>query len=67
MQFKIDSIPEFVKVKHLQYGNKDTKYHYSIYNLENEFVANADLQNRIYRSAILSSENKVLALGPSKS
>jgi hypothetical protein len=67
MQFRTDSIPEFVKVKHLQYGNKDTKYHYSIYNLENEFIANADLQNRIYRSAILSSENKVLALGPSKS
>jgi hypothetical protein len=67
MQFRTESIPEFVKVKHVQYGNKDTKYHYSIYNLENEFVANADLQNRIYRSAILSSDNKVLALAPSKS
>ena len=67
MQFRTESIPEFVKVKHVQYGNKDTKYHYSIYNLENEFVANADLQNRIYRSAILSSENKILALAPSKS
>ena len=67
MQFRTDSIPEFVKVKHVQYGNKDTKYHYSIYNLENEFIANADLQNRIYRSAILSSGNKILALAPSKS
>ena len=67
MQFRTEPIPKFVKVKHVQYGNKDTKYHYSIYNLENEFIANADLQNRIYRSAILSSENKILALAPSKS
>jgi hypothetical protein len=66
-KFSIDSIPEFVKVKHIQYGNKDTKYHYSIYNLENEFIPNADLKNRIYRSAILSAENKILALAPAKS
>jgi hypothetical protein len=64
-KFTID-IPLFVKVKHVQYGDEDTKYHYSIYNLENEFLPNADLKNRIYRSAIMSG-NKLLALAPAKS
>ena len=66
-KFITESIPEFVKVKLIQYGDENTKYHYSIYNLENEFLPNADLKNRIYRSAILSSENKLLALAPAKS
>ncbi len=65
-KFTPDNIPEFVKVKHVQYGDEDTKYHYSIYNLENEFLPNADLKNRIYRSAIMSG-NKLLALAPAKS
>lgn len=65
-KFTTDNIPEFVKVKHVQYGNEDTKYHYSIYNLENEFLPNADLKNRIYRSAIMCG-NKLLALAPAKS
>ena len=59
--------PEFVKVKVVQYGNENTKYPYFIYNLESEFIPHADLVNRIYRSAILSSENKMLALAPAKS
>jgi hypothetical protein len=59
--------PEFVKVKVIQYGNENTKYPYFIYNLESEFIPHADLVNRIYRSAILSSENKMLALAPAKS
>jgi hypothetical protein len=65
-KFTTDNIPEFVKVKHVQYGDEDTKYHYSIYNLENEFLPNADLKNRIYRSAIMCG-NKLLALAPAKS
>ena len=65
-KFTTESIPEFVKVKLIQYGDENTKYHYSIYNLENEFIPNADLENRIYRSAILSG-NKLLALAPAKS
>ena len=65
-QFITDSIPEFVKVKLIQYGDENTKCHYSIYNLESEFIPNADLKNRIYRSAILSGD-KLLALAPAKS
>ncbi len=65
-KFTTESISEFVKVKHVQYGNEHTKYHYSIYNLENEFLPNADLKNRIYRSAIMSG-HKLLALAPAKS
>ena len=65
-QFITDSIPEFVKVKLIQYGDENTKCHYSIYNLESEFIPNADLKNRIYRSAILSGD-KLLSLAPAKS
>jgi hypothetical protein len=65
-KFTTETIAEFVKVKHVHYGNEDTKYHYSIYNLENEFLPNADLKNRIYRSAIMTG-NKLLALAPAKS
>lgn len=66
-KFTSDSIPEFVKVKVIQYGDENTKYPYFIYNLEPEFIPNADLKNRIYRSAVLSSEHKILALAPAKS
>lgn len=64
-QFNINDIPEFVRVKHVYFG-EDTKYDYAIYNLESEFISNSDLKNRIYRSAIMTG-NKLLALAPSKS
>lgn len=66
-KFTSDLCPEFVKVKVIQYGDENTKYPYFIYNLESEFIPNADLKNRIFRSAILSSEHKILALAPAKS
>ena len=65
-KFTRESIPEFVKVKLFQYGNENTKCNYSIYNLENEFIPNADLKNRIFRSAVMSGD-KLLALAPAKS
>jgi ubiquitin len=64
-EFHINDIPEFVRVKHVYFG-EDTKYDYAIYNLESEFISNSDLKNRIYRSAIMTG-NKLLALAPAKS
>lgn len=64
-KFTTDSIPDYVKVKHIHYG-EGTKYHYTIYNLESEYIPNANLKNRIYRSAIMTGD-KLLALAPAKS
>ena len=61
------SLPPFVSMKQVRYGDKeDTKYTYSIYNLENDYIQDADLKNRIWRS-VVKSEDTVLAVAPAKS
>jgi ubiquitin len=64
-EFNFTPAHEFVKVKTIQYG-KEEKYNYNIYNLESEYIPNADFNNRVYRSAITTS-NQLLALAPAKS
>ena len=55
-----ESLPPFVKVS----ADKG----FVIYNLEAGLIPNADLNHRIYRSAIMSGEkDKILCLAPSKS
>ena len=66
MQFET-SVPDYVKVRQLSYGlENNTKYNYTMYNLESEYIPNFNLKNRIYRSAVMNG-NKLLALAPSKS
>jgi hypothetical protein len=57
-EFSTNDVPDYVKVS--------TKYNYTMYNLESEYIPNFNLRNRIYRSAIVSG-NQLLALAPSKS
>ena len=64
-EINFTNVPAFVKVKNIHYGD-ETKHNYTIYNLESEFIANVDFDNRIFRSAI-TTENKLLALAPAKS
>jgi hypothetical protein len=67
MQFET-SVPDYVKVRQISYGLEinSTKYNYTMYNLESEYIPNFNLKNRIYRSAIMNG-NKLLCLAPSKS
>ena len=67
MQFET-LVPDYVKVRQISYGleNNSTKYNYTMYNLESEYIPNFNLKNRIYRSAIMNG-NKLLCLAPSKS
>ena len=66
MQFET-SVPNYVKVRQISYGfENSTKYNYTMYNLESEYIPNFNLKNRIYRSAIMNG-NKLLCLAPSKS
>ena len=66
-KFDINEVPDYVKVRQISYGlENSTKYNYTVYNLESEYIPNVNLKNRIYRSAIMSG-TKLLALAPSKS
>jgi|LauGreDrversion4_2_1035121.scaffolds.fasta_scaffold30448_2 hypothetical protein len=66
-KFDTNEVPDYVKVRQISYGlENSTKYNYTLYNLESEYIPNFNLRNRIYRSAILSG-NRLLALAPSKS
>ncbi len=66
MQFET-LVPDYVKVRQISYGlENSTKYNYTMYNLESEYIPNFNLKNRIYRSAIMNG-NKLLCLAPSKS
>ena len=66
-QFNIIDVPDYVKVRQINYGlENSTKYNYTMYNLESEYIPNVNFKNRIYRSAIMSETN-LLTLAPSKS
>jgi hypothetical protein len=66
-KFDINEVPDYVKVRQISYGlENSTKYNYTVYNLESEYIPNVNFKNRIYRSAIMSG-TKLLALAPSKS
>ena len=66
-QFNIIDVPDYVKVRQINYGlENSTKYNYTMYNLESEYIHNVNFKNRIYRSAIMSETN-LLTLAPSKS
>jgi hypothetical protein len=56
-----DALPDFVNVSELNHE----KQNYTIYTLKS--IPDDDLENRIYRSAILSADKRLLCVAPAKS